>query len=202
MMWPGLHLELVEDLRTGRVLQVGVSEAGPSQATQRPGQTSQHVTLLLPVAERLAPPTRLMVRGLVMRVLGTQMPPEPGAGALVLCELINPDLPDRAVIYRPAVTFDRATNKNTVTETVLWAGEAHFASGDPRISDSGGELAPDSTVVVTLPIDVDIDVDDAWIRATTTSEPALRGATLKVAGEIFDSSLPLRRLSCQMRGVL
>lgn len=199
--WPGLTVEPVKDLLTGLTFNAGVSESRPSEAAGFPGQTTQRIMLLLPGEARLQPPTRLRVRGLVVRVLGTQMPPEPGGGTLVTCQLVNPDLPDIIMIFRKDTTFDRVTNKNVVVEVPIWTGDAHLISGDPRVGAVGGELAPASDVTVTIPGHVTADLDDAWLRVTSAVAPALRGLELKIAGEITDSTSPFRRLIARGKGV-
>ena len=202
MTWPGLHLEAVEDIGSGATLRVGVSEVRPGQTGDQAGQSVQRVMLLLPSGERLTPPTRLRVRGLVMRVLGTQVPPIPGEGSLVTCELVNPDLPDAVHIYRPTTAFDRASNRNATVETPIWTGEAHLKSGDPRMGVVGGEPAPPSAVTVSLPRDMAADLDGAWLRVVDTSQPGLVGVPLKIAGDVTDSTSSLRVIVCHVRGVL
>ena len=203
MIWPGLSMEPVEDLTSGITFDAAVSESSrASQVAGRPGQTAQRITLLLPGEARLAPPTRLRLRGYVVRVLGTQMPPEPGAGALVSCELVNPDLPDVITLYREESSFDREANRSITVEHEIWAGEAHLSSGQPRVGDVGGELAPASEVIVTIPGHVAADLDGAWLRVDSAVAPSLRGLVLKIAGEVVDSTSSLRRLIARGKGVL
>lgn len=199
----GFPLESVEVLGEGRSLSVLVSERAPSVTSAVAGETRQQVRLLAPSGESLAPPVRLLVRGYVARVIGSQAPPIPGEPSLITCQRVHSDLPDSVVIFRRMSVFDRDENRDVVTETGLWSGEAHVVSGDPRLADVAGEQAPINVATITLPEDaVELDLSDAWLRVVTSIGGLTAGAVFRLAGDVLDSTSPLRRVIGHRKGVL
>jgi len=99
--------------------------------------------------------------------------------------------------------FDRDENRDVVSETGLWSGEAHVVSGDPRLADVAGEHAPVNVATITLPEDtVELDLSDAWLRVVTSIGGVTAGAVFRLAGDVLDSTSPLRRVIGHRKGVL
>lgn len=203
MMWDIADgLEVAEIVGTDRTLMVAVAERPASTAVGRSGVTEQRVELLLPEAERIVPPARLLVRDLELRVLGTQMPPWQDAPALITCQLVNPDLPDDVTFYRVVSEFDPEANRHVDEESAVWSGACHVASGDPRLIDTAGELAPLERVTITCitPV-VGVDLTGLWARVTHAVNPAVAG-DYKLVGEALDSTSRLRRFVAERKGAL
>lgn len=175
-------------------MRVGVAELTPSEVSQRDtGQTRQSVSLLLPTRERLDPPTRLMVRGKELRVLGTQVGAWPTAPSVVTCERVNANLPDllRIVSVGDRV-LDPETARYTETETTLWEGAGHVVSGIPSTVDLAGEDAPLDRVTVTVPLAAPYAVG-LRLEVVEARTPGLTGRHFTASGEVLDSDAELRR---------
>lgn len=191
MMW---DLEDVTVVGEDRVIRASVSESRPSGRQAERGSSSQRITLLIPTGEHLAPPTRLTVRGRVVRVVGTQAPPFAAEPSLVTCELVTLDLPDTVQIVAPgARVLDKATGRFVTASTVEWTGAAHVASGLPSAVDVAGEESTLDKVTITLPLDAP-STNDREVHVVTARTPALVGAVFRVSGEVLDSSADARRV--------
>lgn len=191
MTWPGLDLELIQVVGGGE-LRGGVSEAPPAMSRDLPGRTLQRVTLLLPDEARLTPPARVIVRGMEMRILGTQMPPEPGAGSLVTCELVNPDLPDLIAIGSlERGEYDSETGTYPDIFTKAWEGPANIEGGTPAVIDSGGERAPLDRVEISLPLAAPVTVG-CIVKVLYARHPSVAGGVYTTAGEVDSSTSSLR----------
>lgn len=195
MMWLSpVDLEPVTVVDDGTVLQMGVSEHAPSSQAGTPGQTMQRFQLLLPTRERLTPPTRLQVRGLELRVLGTQVAPWPDAPSIVTCELVNPDLPDDAQLIRTGdEVLDDTTGRFIAAETVLWSGGVHINSGVPATVEAAGVDAPLDKVTITMPLIAPYEAG-LIVRVTSGRTPGVGGVDYRISGEVLDSSAALRRV--------
>lgn len=199
MSWSDLA-EFLEEISTvetvPRLLQVGVSEARPSEAQQGiPGQTSQRVSLMIPSGDLLDPPLRLVVRGREVRVIGTQAPPFMGAPSLVTCERVNPDLPDEVTITEatgPPV-LDVETGLYVAPVATLWSGPAYVTSGVPATVDVSGEVSPLDKVTIVIPPVAPYRAD-LRVEVTISRAPGLVGARFKLSGEVLDSGAALRRV--------
>lgn len=201
-MWD-LGLETAEVVGSPDVTYaVAVSESAPTAQVGRSGEVAQRVTLLLPDAKRLTPPMRLRVRGLDLRVRATQMPPWPGEPALVTCELVNPDLPDEAVVFTIAKGFNPEDNTVARAETSLWTGAVAIDASDPRLAVTAGELAPVGRATINTDMPASVDLNDAWLRILASPTPALVGTTYKLVGETSDSSTSMRRVIGEWKAVL
>lgn len=205
MNWlASIPLEPVETLNPGTplALRAGVAEAAPSQSMEVDGETRQRITLMLPSGEYLAPPMRLMVRGDMVRVLGTQRAAFKGAPSLVTCERVNPDLPDEVSLIEvtgPPV-LDVTSGLYVAATVTLWSGPAHVVSGVPATVDAAGEDAPLDRVTVTLPMAAPYRAGLS-VDVTTSRTPGLVGATFKLSGEVLDSGASLRRVIGYRQGV-
>ena len=181
-------------------VQVAVSEHAPTVAGDRGGQTVQRVKLLLYSGERLSPPMRLLLRGAELRIIGTQAPPFGGLPAIVTCERVNPDLPDRVTIVElgPQV-LNETTGRLEATETTRWSGAAHIASGVPTMVESAGEDAPLDRVTVTLPLDAPA-AEGLRVRVTDARTPGMAGDDFTISGEVLESTAALRRVVAYRSG--
>lgn len=175
-------------------LSVGVAELTPSEASERDsGQTRQSVALMLPTRARLDPPTRLLVRGDELRVLGTQVGAFPDAPSVVTCERVNPNLPDRVrLVSVGARTLDPVTALYTEVTTQVWTGDAHVVSGVPSTVDLEGEDAPLDRVTVTVPLSAPY-AEGLRVEVTDSRVPGLVGRHFTASGEVLDSDAALRR---------
>lgn len=199
----GFASELVEILGEGRRIDALVSERAPTLNAVTQGETRQLVKLLLPSGELLHPPMRVAIRGAVARVLGTQQAPVVGEPSLVTCRRVHADLPDAILIYRKTTEFDRATNRDRVTEVGVWSGEAHVASGDPRAVAVAGEQVALNAVTVTLPMDVaSMDLSGCWVRVLASPSASTLGVKARYVGDVLDSSSALRRIVAHREGVV
>lgn len=196
-MW---ELEEVEILGEDRMISAAVSERRPTP-TATGGTIPQRVMLLVPTGDRLTPPTRVRVRGAVLRVLGTQVSPFALEPSLVTCERANLDLPDEVDIVGPgAKTLDETTGRFTQADTLLWSGQAHVVSGTPPTLDVGGEDAPLDRVTITLPLEAPYTVGH-HVVVTTARTPGLAGARFALSGEALDSAADVRRVIGYRPGV-
>jgi hypothetical protein len=186
----------VESVRVvgGDTFHAAVSERAVSEQAGRPGETGQRVMLAVYPARRIDPPTRLVVRGREVRVLGTQMPPWPDEPALVNCVVATPALPDDAVITdAPSDVLDVATGRLGVEGAVRWSGAVHVSSPAPATVEAAGEDAPLNRAVITLPLDA-VYAPDMVLRVTGSRAPALIGARFVLSGELLDSDGEVRRI--------
>ena len=173
--------------------QVGVYERPPERSATEGATVTQPVRLLLPSGEVLAPPLRLMVDGMQLRVLGTQMAPIPGAPSLVSCVLVNPNLPDSGHLIRMGDPVDNpATNTLDRAETVIWSGDVHVSSGLPASVVTAGESLPLDKATIGLPITAPYEAD-LLLRVTSSTQPAVLG-DYKLSGELLDSDATVRRV--------
>lgn len=179
----------------GTPLSALVSEHAPSAQAGSTGQTMQRIKLLVSGALSLLPPERITVRGVEVRVLGTQAPPMPGEAAIVTCERVNPDLPDDIKIIRleEAGSLDDETGRFAPVEEELWEGAAHVVSGVPATVESAGADAPLDKVTVTTPLSAPYAAG-LHIRIATTRTPGIPGADFVMSGEVLDSTADLRRV--------
>lgn len=177
----------------GGTMRAGVLEGDPRAAVGKPGQTAQRVQLLALDGRRLDPPARLVVRGSVVRVLGTQVPPWPGEPSIVTCERVNPNLPDRVrLVSVGARTLDPVTALYTEVTTQVWTGDAHVVSGVPSTVDLEGEDAPLDRVTVTVPLSAPY-AEGLRVEVTDSRVPGLTGRHFTASGEVLDSDAALRR---------
>ena len=196
-MW---RLEDVEVLGEGRIVSAAVSERRPTP-TVMGGTIPQRFQLLLPSGERLDPPVRVAVRGLMLRVLGTQAPPFAGEPSLVTCERALLDLPDTVNIVAPGTrAMNTATGRFAEGGTAPWSGAAHVASGAPAAIDVAGEDAPLDRVTVTLPLDAPYAAGHE-VHVASSRTPGLSGAVFRLSGEVLDSTADARRVIGYRLGV-
>ena len=193
MAWAGAILEDVAVV-DGATIQAAVMEDAPQEVAGTPGETVQRVTLLLPDGSRLSPPTRVLVRGAEVRVLGTQTPPWPGAPSLVACERVNLDLPDALSVVDPGTrTLDQETGRYAATAATLWSGYGHVSSGTPATVNTEGESAPLDRVTIALPLGASYSAG-LEVHVSESRTPGLSGAVFRLSGEVLDSTAAVRRV--------